>query len=111
MPSSSLSWKSKDLLKNSKQRKQKDKYLQKKYGITLAEYEQKLVEQNGCCAVCSKHKSNFKKALAVDHNHASGRIRGLLCPWCNRRRVGQLTIEWAKRVYEYLVKYDLPEKK
>lgn len=39
--------------------------------------------QKDCCAVCEVHKSNFKKDLAVDHNHRTGTVRGLLCPKCN----------------------------
>jgi len=39
--------------------------------------------QEGKCAVCNKHQAEFKKALAVDHNHKNGKIRALLCNHCN----------------------------
>lgn len=39
--------------------------------------------QNGCCAICKKHESQLKQKLAVDHNHKTGVIRGLICKECN----------------------------
>jgi hypothetical protein len=53
------------------------------YGITLEQYENMFELQNGCCAICERHQSNFKKRLSVDHEHSSGKIRGLLCSFCN----------------------------
>jgi len=53
------------------------------YGITPEEYNKILERQNFCCAVCKKHLAEFKKALSVDHNHETGKIRGLLCQKCN----------------------------
>jgi len=55
----------------------------KQYGITIEEYNQLFENQNGCCAVCGKHQSEFKKALCVDHNHETSEVRGLLCHNCN----------------------------
>jgi len=63
----------------------------KKYGITLNEYYQRLKDQNGVCAICKqketavhhKSKTNKPKKLAVDHNHITGEVRGLLCGKCN----------------------------
>lgn len=66
--------------KNPIRKKQYD--LKKLYGVTLAEYEALLVEQDGKCAICGQ-KDNFF-SLAVDHCHGSNRIRGLLCSLCNR---------------------------
>ena len=40
-------------------------------------------EQYGCCAICGKHQSELKKALAVDHDHRTGKVRGLVCNMCN----------------------------
>ena len=42
------------------------------------------LEQDGCCKLCNKHQSLFKRRLAVDHCHSTGRIRGLLCGNCNK---------------------------
>lgn len=41
------------------------------------------VEQQGCCAICGRHQSEFKARLSVDHNHATKKIRKLLCSQCN----------------------------
>lgn len=61
--------------------------MNRKYGITLQEYAQRIVDQNGVCAICKQpetHMRNGKlKALAVDHDHKTGAVRGLLCSDCN----------------------------
>lgn len=43
-----------------------------------------LKQQNDCCKICKKHKSLFKTHLHVDHDHSTGKIRGLLCQKCNQ---------------------------
>ena len=86
--------------------KQRNAYLLKKYGITLKQYNAKLKEQGGKCAICKKPAKQFSRSLATDHNHKSGRVRGLLCFYCNKFRVGRATLESAKLVYEYLLKYE-----
>lgn len=57
------------------------------------------------CALCGKHSSEFKKRLAVDHDHKSNKVRGLLCFRCNKYVLGRMTLEAAKRVVAYLEKY------
>lgn len=84
----------------------RDRYLRRKYGITLAEYNAKLAAQGDRCDVCRKHKSEFKKNLAVDHNHKTNKIRGLLCGFCNHRLVGKYTLETATKIYLYLLKHE-----
>lgn len=42
-----------------------------------------LLAQEGECAICGKHESEFKRQLALDHNHETGEPRGLLCTNCN----------------------------
>lgn len=54
------------------------------YGITLEQYNVMFETQRGCCAICEKHQANFKRKLSVDHNHSTGKVRGLLCDLCNR---------------------------
>lgn len=65
----------------------KNSYLQQSFGITLQEYGEKLVEQAGKCAICDRQETHMRngkvKALAVDHCHETGKIRGLLCSDCN----------------------------
>lgn len=55
----------------------------RKYGITLEEYNKIFEKQNGCCAICRQHQSELKKKLAIDRNHNTGEVRGLLCDNCN----------------------------
>lgn len=86
--------------------KKRNSYLTKTYGITLDQYNQMLADQNDSCALCNKHKSNFKRALHVDHNHKTGKVRGLLCFYCNKRRVGQNDKESATKLKEYMDKYE-----
>jgi hypothetical protein len=61
----------------------KDKHLRHQYGITLAEYNDMLAAQGGGCAICGAERSVDGRTLAVDHCHATGRVRGLLCARCN----------------------------
>lgn len=61
----------------------RDKALKYNFGITLAEYNCLFALQKGCCAICLRHQSEFKKGLAVDHCHETGKIRDLLCSRCN----------------------------
>lgn len=69
--------------------KQKGYRLKQDFGITLEQYQQMLEEQSGVCACCGKpetatyNKTGVTKQLAVDHDHATGEIRGLLCGRCN----------------------------
>ncbi len=62
----------------------RNKYLKRVYGITSEQYEEILIGQKECCAICGDHQSKFKRRLHVDHNHETGEIRGLLCTNCNR---------------------------
>lgn len=56
----------------------------RKYGITPQEYDLLLDAQKGVCAVCSgANRERMGRRLHVDHDHASGVVRGLLCTHCN----------------------------
>lgn len=83
--------------------------------LTLKECEverKKMADsQENKCAICKRHETSFKRRLSVDHNHATGRVRGLLCFHCNKFRVGRQTIEKTREVLDYLLKYDLPLEK
>ena len=65
----------------------KDWDLQRNFGIGLHEYGKMLVSQNGKCAICKQEETEKRngniKSLAVDHNHSTGKVRGLLCSSCN----------------------------
>jgi hypothetical protein len=58
-----------------------DALLLKKFGLTRVQYNEKLASQGGACAICGDPPG--KKSLAVDHDHATGQIRSLLCTRCN----------------------------
>ena len=58
-------------------------WLKRVYGVTLAWYNEKRREQNFACAICHSPETEMKRRLAVDHDHITGRVRGLLCVRCN----------------------------
>jgi len=51
----------------------------RRYGLSVEQYRQLRQKQMGKCAICQK-----KTKLQIDHNHTSGRVRGLLCQHCNQ---------------------------
>lgn len=53
-----------------------------RFNITLDDYNKMLTDQNGVCAICGETNKTGAR-LAVDHNHITGEIRGLLCMKCN----------------------------
>ena len=61
-----------------------------------------LKKQKGCCAICGKNQNLFKHRLNLDHNHKTGQLRGLLCYYCNKFRVGRNTYETSAQVTRYL---------
>lgn len=69
-------------------------YLLRRFGISLAEYNVILQRQGGVCAICGElpdgprnqrkgGRAVFRARLVVDHDHATGKVRGLLCNNCN----------------------------
>lgn len=55
------------------------------YGISLEQYNQMRITQNHKCKICEVDELNAgKKGLVIDHDHETGKIRGLLCGSCNR---------------------------
>jgi hypothetical protein len=73
------------------------------YGISVEDYERMLAEQDGGCHICGK-KPEGKRALDIDHDHTTGKVRGLLCSNHNRA-LGLLNddIKLMLRSVEYLV--------
>ncbi len=59
-------------------------HIKSKYNITQEQYNEILVRQNYVCAICfkpetSKHQCGKVRPLSIDHNHTTGKVRGLLC--------------------------------
>lgn len=54
------------------------------YGLTVEDYDQMLANQGGGCAICHTTVPRGMGRFCVDHCHATGRVRGLLCNECNR---------------------------
>jgi len=52
----------------------------REYGLTEEEYNNMVLSQNNLCAICNKPSN---KTLHIDHDHVTGRVRGLLCSNCN----------------------------
>ena len=55
-------------------------YRTRRYGLSWVDYKALLARQNGACAICKKKP---RRALAIDHCHATTKVRGLLCLKCN----------------------------
>jgi|SRR5579859_843078 len=81
--------------------------LKKRYGITLAQKELLLQEQGNKCAICLCNIESTTKC-AVDHDHTTKRIRGILCIGCNRSmgRLGD-SYEKLERVAMYLASAEM----
>ncbi|AXH67670.1 endonuclease VII [Mycobacterium phage Arlo] len=72
------------------------------YDIDLDEYDKIKAHQGGKCAIC-RIATGARRALAVDHDHATGYIRGCLCKPCNVM-LGRArdSTEFFERAIEYL---------
>jgi DNA-directed RNA polymerase subunit RPC12/RpoP len=81
--------------------KRRDASLRRTYGITLEEYRSILAFQGDACVICCKPLVGISNA--VDHDHKTGIVRGILCAYCNHRVLGRLT-DWevAMRMADYL---------
>lgn len=76
----------------------RDKYLKKKYNISLDEYNQMVLDQNSLCWICEEEID-----LVVDHDHETGLVRGLLCNLCNTSLGGfKDSIDSLNRAIKYL---------
>ena len=73
------------------------------FGITTDDYDAILAVQGGVCALCKKPPFAGKKRMAVDHDHKTGEIRGLLHVMpCNKLLVGSHTADTLRAALEYL---------
>ncbi len=70
------------------------------YGMTQAQYDALLKKQKGLCAICRNPPD--REFLCVDHDHKTGKVRGLLCSPCNAR-LGHLEDRlWIKKAFAYM---------
>lgn len=77
------------------------------FGLTMDQYRAMLAEQNAMCAICGHpHDEGLRKGLVVDHNHTTGKVRGLLCRHCNTA-IGQLKEDPSlfQRAVSYLAQH------
>lgn len=74
-------WKQNNL-EATKETRRRTKFKQN-YGLTIEEYDEMLEAQGGCCAICKSNNPRGHGRFHVDHNHKTGKIRGLLCHNCN----------------------------
>jgi len=88
------------------------KNLLKRRNLSEKEYADLMIKQNQSCAICGSlfgHKTkNGKKAkLAIDHDHSSGLVRGLLCNKCNRA-IGYFhdNVDIMQRAISYLLNFE-----
>ena len=66
-------------------RRNRQSAYKRKFGITVDQYDLMFSEQNGKCAICgTTEPGRDDKNFAVDHDHHTGKVRGLLCMNCNR---------------------------
>ena len=66
-----------------RQRKQRDSYYLRTYGLTADQFDALLEQQGGGCAICRKLFERLA-SMHLDHDHRTGRIRGILCLNCNQ---------------------------
>ena len=72
--------------KNYDPERNKNMVLKRLYGINLEDYDKLYQSQNGCCGVCQKQlkaRGKSKDSGVVDHDHVTGKVRGILCSACN----------------------------
>jgi len=84
----------------------RNNHLKRRFGLTLSEYRQKLINQNYRCAICGLTQIENGKDLAVDHNHNTGQVRDLLCGRCNAA-VGFVkeNVDIAEKLVYYIQKW------
>jgi hypothetical protein len=76
------------------------------YGLSREEYESMLAAQNDSCAICTTPFKDLghKRRPAVDHDHVTGKVRGILCAPCNVRLDVLENISWRESAERYLAR-------
>ena len=60
-----------------------DAIMRRVYNISVKEFNNLLFFQGNCCAICSKPIEKLRRRMNVDHDHETGKVRGILCSGCN----------------------------
>lgn len=92
----------------------KNQKLRNGFGITIEQYKEMLRKQNNVCAICNHperiidRRLNRPRSLAVDHDHKTKKVRGLLCMGCNQglgniRESHQTALRMAKYIREHVI--------
>ena len=74
---------SSEYYKNNKDKFTGTRWAEQGINLTVEQYEYMVMCAGGCCEICGDHLSESPTALAVDHDHETGEVRGLLCRGCN----------------------------
>ncbi len=85
----------------------RDQRLRKTYGMTAEQWDKMYDLQQGKCPICDKPirrpgNKEGRRAACVDHDHKTGRVRGLVHDRCNRFRIAGNTVETATKLLNYL---------
>lgn len=94
--------------KTTSKPKSREYRLKRVYGITQVDFETMLIRQNKLCANCAEVLENksMGKSICIDHNHTTGRVRGILCHKCNSMSGAIERPGFLKEVMQYFAKYD-----
>lgn len=86
----------------------REAHLRRRFGMTLEEYDALLKKQDNACAICKKQHAQHRPGtnLPIDHCHTTGKVRGLLCDFCNQG-IGSLmdSPELLRAAADYLEKH------
>lgn len=85
------------------------KVIKSNYGLEKDEYLALVEKQNNLCAICFQPETDkVKKFLSVDHDHTTGKVRGLLCSRCNKS-IGAFedNVVFLSNAIKYLKQYEI----
>lgn len=77
------------------------------FGLSPADYQRMVIEQRGLCAICGQPQSPAHVRLCLDHDHQTGKPRGLLCRQCNFgvERLDDIP-DWMTKALAYLARFN-----
>ena len=84
-----MKWKQKNYWNSRTPKKRLEQHLKYKYGVTPEVFTNAWEEQQGKCVICDEKLPDLmvyesrRRGYAIDHNHATGEFRGILCNSCN----------------------------